>query len=262
MEYDAGWDMLYKHALSAYLCLNVTYCFPEVWDETAGRTNRKDYRHMKSYQYILRDCTAPRTTSEIVTYPHRWFFGIAPDQFHAMGPTVADKERWLDKLDIDSQNAKLKKDHYGLLPFDDFLTLENPTLEYMPSTSDVSAVQHVLLRYLPIELVLPIMEMAGYKPKRALTISHDPLHPSNRMALDEYLENCWQILVRFEMLAKEMDHKIADAEGWQRLISSRICLLWEAKKCEGAELLHYVYERRAYEFIGAYVPDFENQAQE
>lgn len=64
----------------------------------------------------------------------------------------------------------------------------------MPSASDVGAVQTVLLRYLPLELALLIMEMVGYKPKRALTILHDPLHPSNRKALDDYLKQCWQIL--------------------------------------------------------------------
>lgn len=98
--------MLYEHALSAYLCLNVAYCFPELWDEAAGRTKEEDYRHTKAYQHMLRDCAAPGSASEGVTYPHRWFFGTDPDRFDSYKPTVADKHRWLDKLDIHSQREE------------------------------------------------------------------------------------------------------------------------------------------------------------
>lgn len=253
--------MLYKHALSAYICLNVAYCFPELWDEAAGRTKEKDYRNTKAYQHMLRDCTTPGSASEVVTYPHRWFFGIDLDRFDSYKPTVADKQRWLDKLEINSQTGRIKGEHYGLLPFDDFLILENPTLEFMPSTSDVGAIQTILLRYLPIELVLLIMEMAGYKPKRALTIPHDPLHPSNRKALDDYLKQCWQILVRCEMLAQEIDHRIADAEGWPDPVYRTIVRFWENEECEIAGLLDYE-QLPAFEFKGAHVPDTEHQALE
>jgi hypothetical protein len=93
MDYDAGWNMLYTLPLSAYLCLNIAYCFPESWDPAVGRTDVKDYRHTKSYQIMLRDCTAPGTASEIVSYPHREFFGIAHDQFNQVQPKLADKKR-------------------------------------------------------------------------------------------------------------------------------------------------------------------------
>ncbi|KAJ5380163.1 uncharacterized protein N7496_002591 [Penicillium cataractarum] len=203
MRYETGWRMLHEHALSAYLSLNTIYCLPEYWDPAAGGTPGKDYRSTRSYQSMLRGCTALGKTSEIVNYPHRNFFGIAPDQFHAMGPRVADKQRWLNKLDFDSQSGTIKKNHYGVLPFDDFITLENPKPQHIPNASDVTTVQGILLRHLPFELVLLIMERARYTDRRALTIPHDPLHPLNRQALDAYLEHCWQILVRCRMLAKE-----------------------------------------------------------
>jgi hypothetical protein len=250
MDYDAGWDMLYKHALTAYLCLNIAHCFPESWDPAVGRTGVKDYRHTKSYQFMLRDCTAPGTTSEIVSYPHREFFGIAPDQFNQTQPVVADKKRWINKLDIDLKRGTIKQSHYGLLPIDDFLTLENASLQYLPNASDVDAVQSILLRHLPPELVLPIMDLAEYKPRRALTIPDDPLHPSNRKELDGYLEHCWQIMVRCQMMSKEIGLDVGG--GWKSLVSHRICALWEGKKCKSANLWHYDYDRRVQEFIGAW----------
>jgi hypothetical protein len=260
MDYDAGWNILYLHALSAYICLNVAYCFPESWDPAAGRTDSKDYRHTRSYQSMLRNCTVPGTTSEIVTYPHRKFFGTASDQFHHLQPRVADTERWLNKLDVDNKSGDIKQSHYGLLPFDDFLTLENASLQYIPNASDVDAVQSILLRQLPPELVLPIMDLAAYKPKRALIIPHDPLHLSNRKELDEYLELCWQIMVRCQMIAKEIDLEIGG--GWKSLVSYWICTLWEVKNCESANLWRYDYDRGVYEFIGASVSDTEIERQE
>lgn len=209
---------------------------------------------------MLRYCTTPGSASEVVTYPHRWFFGIDPDRFDSYEPTVADKQRWLDELDVNSQTGSIGGDHYGLLPWDDFLILENPTLEFMPSMSNVGTVQTLLLRYLPIELALLIMEMAGYKPKRALTIPHDPLNPSNRKALDDYLEQCWQILVRCEMLAQETDHRIADA-GWPGPICHTIARLWENDECQSAELLDYG-QQATFKSKGAPFPESENQALE
>jgi hypothetical protein len=251
MDHDVGWNLLYTHALSAYLCLNIAYCFPDSWDPAGGRTDVKDYRHTTSYQFMLRECTAPGTTSEIVSYPHRQFFGIAPDQFNQVQPKVADQKRWINKLDIDPKWGTIKQSHYGLLPIDDFLTLENASLQYKPPASDVDAVQSILLRQLPPELVFPIMDLAGYKPKRALTIPDDPLHPSNRKELDEYLEHCWQIMVRCQMMSKEIDVDVGQGDGWKSLVSWRVCVLWENKDCGSAFLWHFDNDR-GQEFIGAW----------
>ncbi|OOQ91070.1 hypothetical protein PEBR_02372 [Penicillium brasilianum] len=229
--YDAGWDMLHRHALSAYLSLNIIYCLPEFWDPAAGGKPKKDYRDTRTYQAMLRDCTAPSTTSEVVTYPHRNFFDIAPDLFPTFEASVADKERWRNKLDFCSQRGTIKKKHYGMLPFDDFITLEIPRPQYIPDTSDVTIVQGILLQYLPFELVLLVMEGARYKAKRSLTIPHDPLHPLNRKALDEYLEHCWQILVRCRMMDKEIDPY---GSKWYSNISYAMRRLWEFREPQRA----------------------------
>ncbi|KAF3388318.1 hypothetical protein F1880_004202 [Penicillium rolfsii] len=251
MDYDAGWDMLYKHALSVYLCLNIAYCFPESWDPAVDRTDVKDYRHTRSYHSMLRNCTVPGTISEIVSYPHREFFGIAPEQFDQMQPTVADKERWINKLDIDPNSGILKQNYFGLLPINYFLTLENASLSYLPNTSDVDAVQGLLLGYLPPELVLAIMNLAGYTPKRALTIPDDPLHPLNRGELDKHLELCWQIMVRCQMMSKEIGIDVEEGR-WKNLVSHQICALWEVRECECATLWHYDYDRGVHGFMGAW----------
>lgn len=167
-----------------------------------------------------------------------------------MQPNVADKNRWINKLDVDPEWGTIKQSHYGLLPIDDFLTLENASLPYMPNASDVDAVRSILLQHLPLELVLPIMDLAGYRPKRALTIPDDPLHPSNRKELDEYLEHCWQIMVRCQMMSKEIDVDVGEGDGWKSLVSNWICILWEVKDCESATLWHYDYDRGVHEFIG------------
>ena len=53
-----------------------------------------------------------------------------------------------------------------------------------------------------LELVMIIMEFADYKPRRTLEVPHDPLHPTNRKALDQYLEHCWQSILWCDMMMK------------------------------------------------------------
>ncbi|KAL4799560.1 hypothetical protein BDV19DRAFT_385327 [Aspergillus venezuelensis] len=57
---------------------------------------------------------------------------------------------------------------------------------------------------MPGELRLGIMDPAEYNVAegRSLPIAHDPLHPENKDALEEYLIYCWLTLVRCNMFAQ------------------------------------------------------------
>jgi hypothetical protein len=63
------------------------------------------------------------------------------------------------------------------------------------------------------------MDLAGYEPRRRLRIEHDPLHPENCEALGQYLKYCWQIIVRCDMMAREIGMDIP----WHDVISE--CLV-------------------------------------
>lgn len=97
---------------------------------------------------------------------------------------------------------------YGKLPFDEFPALEQPS-GHEPGRSDVDIVRDVLCsKGLPDELVLDIMEFPDYTPAQRLNVSGDPFHPSSRDELHQYLKYCWQLLVRRDMIAKEVGRSI------------------------------------------------------
>ncbi|OGE47731.1 hypothetical protein PENARI_c038G00281 [Penicillium arizonense] len=77
---DMGWNNLFFFALRTYLCLNVIYHSPEIWDITSDDPDRKDYRDTAFYQGTLRACTG-HATSEVQTFHFRRFFGIEDRQF-------------------------------------------------------------------------------------------------------------------------------------------------------------------------------------
>lgn len=219
--------MLHKMALSAYLCLNTVHSVPKLWDPTAGKTEQSDYRHTEFYQRMLRGCTAPDGMSDVATYPHRLFFGISADRFHDDeeygGPKLADSTHWLQHLSVFKSSNITPGGYYGFVPFEEFLTLENPSVKYMPSEEDVECVGQILCeRGLPVELTFRIMEFADYETKRALVVPHDPFHPVNRVGLDRYVENCWQILIGCDMMAKAVGTKI----DWKRRIYDQMFSFW------------------------------------
>lgn len=176
--------MICKMAMLPYMCLNVIYCFPETWDPASGRTDERDYRQMRMYQYMLKTCTMSGVTADVATHPHRQFFGIADYQFH----------RTLEFC--------------GKLSFKDFLNSDNMT-ETKAVRSDIPRVQQILhSKGLPMELVLDIMEMAEYAPVGRLQVPHDPFHRDNRGELAKYLKYCWELLVRCDMMAGALGMEI------------------------------------------------------
>lgn len=177
-------------ALQAYIGLNVIYCFPETWDPAAQRTDGKDYRRTRIYQYTLVYCTESGRNSDVAAYPHQDFFGIEDRQFLAHPDLRHPRLR----------EAK-DRDPYGLMPIEELLNCQFPR-QRKPSPSEVPEVRHILQHLgLPMELVLVIMDMAEYAPRGNLEVPDDPLHPENRRELADYLELCWQLLVRCEMMA-------------------------------------------------------------
>jgi hypothetical protein len=199
-----------------------------MWDYASGKTTEIDYRNSKFYQYTLRTCTGTGHTSDVSTYPHRQFFGISDNQFG--GEYCYPKVRtthWLRWTEVkNNQNVRYPRraDHYGKVPIDEFLTLENETLPgHQPGLSDMALVRDILYRKgLPAELVLDIMEFAGYEPVGRLNEPHDPFHLSNRKELARYLTYCWQLLVHCDMMAKALGMKIP----WQELLGNCIVDFW------------------------------------
>ncbi|KAH8696549.1 hypothetical protein BGW36DRAFT_321877 [Talaromyces proteolyticus] len=210
--YDAGWDIVYESALNAYLCLNILYEFPALWDSTSSSSKLADYRSTKLYQRTLRTCTYSTCTSEIAKYPHRAFFGISDDQFKFGQNNMPDiySIHSAGKYFEDEKNFP-----YGLAPIEDFLSSKKHEVEYLPDIFAVAVVRDVLrLKSLPEELVYDVMERADYTVKRRLIYPDDPFHPGNRDELQRYLKYCWQLVVNCNMMAEELEVSIE----WDDLI--------------------------------------------
>ncbi|KAL2838018.1 hypothetical protein BJY01DRAFT_251142 [Aspergillus pseudoustus] len=204
--YEVGWELIYRKALTAYLCLNLLYCFPELWDSASSTgAEKNDYRDTRLYQYMLRSCTGDHGKTDLMTLPHREFLGIPDDYWNSRAFFVKNEAYWLsasphtDKYGFANEDPGL----YGLAPFAQFLSLERPT-------------------------ALDIMELAEYKAKRRLKVEHDPLHPENREELGKYLKFCWQILVRCDMMAGEIGLEIP----WYDLIAECLVKMLNYKGCK------------------------------
>lgn len=168
------------------------------------------------------------------TYPHRQFFGIRDDQFRGefLVPTIR-KSHWLRWVDPKPGNRaydyRRRARHYGKVPINEFLTLENATLEgHQPGISDVVLVRDYLYQMgLPAELVLHVMELAGYETLGRLSEPHDPFHPSNREELGRYLKYCWRLLVHCDMMAKALGMELP----WEELLGDCIVDFWADDGC-------------------------------
>jgi len=218
-DYDVGWEHPPKMALQAYICLNVLYCKPELWDAASGgKTEQRDYRHTKCFQRMVRACTVTEMTSEIATFPHRQFLGIADDQFWSW-PRIRKNCRW-NHL---GEGKELRKNYpFGKMPLEEFLALESIP-EYQPHANDVRHVRWLLTeKGLPVELAMDIMEAADYTPKRRLDPPNDPFHPDNSDVLKKYLLHCWLTLIRCDMVAKASGDRIP----WAKLVSHCVITLF------------------------------------
>lgn len=182
-----GWTDVAVPALTAYICLNVLYLRPETYDPTFRKTwsdqsakkgEELDYRRTSSYQKMLVCCTGD-CLYDSHTYPHREFFGVAPGTYR------------VTEWDIDSifGPASLSKTRH--------------IVTYLPTRSDIPLVRRYLRATgLPTELILHVLELAEYVPQQRQIIPDDPFHVQNRTELRKYLNYCWQLLIRCDLLGK------------------------------------------------------------
>jgi hypothetical protein len=75
---------------------------------------------------------------------------------------------------------------------------------------------------LPTELILEVLSLTDYSWKRRTPIADDPLHPDNSHELRKYLNYCWKLLMRCDLLAKETGNCI----DWETEVTDCIWDLW------------------------------------
>ena len=220
------------------------YAFPETWDFSSGRDETHDYRNSRVYQALLASILTCDATP-VVKYPHSQIFGAEPphrawlteDWWRRFG-SFTDEEG-----DLDETSAL-----YGRISYDEFLILEGLNQQmpqYDPDQHDIAEVQSILrAQGLPTELVLDIMECAEYSTKRGVKVPHDPFHPDNRDRLRSYINHCWQLLVRCEMLTKELD--VTEAIDWESLVTNCIVHdLWSTKNTSRGNLTKVIKDDEA-----------------
>jgi hypothetical protein len=187
---------------------------------------------------MITGSTQPGDTSHVVAYPHRQFFGIKdPGPKSIYAPSRAWKLQWGQYTDK-SGDFRIEK-IYGKVSFGDFLAMQD-LAGYEPALSDTEQVRSILCsKGLPVELALDIMDFADYKSKRRLNIAHDPLHTSNGEELAKYLKYCWQLLVRCDMMAKELGMEI----DWEDMVTECVRELWEARELNHKRLTKWCADR-------------------
>jgi len=201
-----GLSRLKESALQAYICLNVMFLKPELYDMASRKAfieketkehrstfepEQYDYRLTEAYQHMLLYCTGVPYGArhyEVHTYPHREFFGIPRGMFQFMYD--------------DSQFGRWQKRHLGTQRIHKLVD-ERFKGVYVPEKSDIPVVIALMRKKgLPVKLALIIIKMAEYMPVGRTIIRDDPLHTRNGEELKKYLSFCWKILVRIEMLIK------------------------------------------------------------
>ncbi|PVH95691.1 hypothetical protein DM02DRAFT_507128, partial [Periconia macrospinosa] len=198
---------LKESALLAYICLNVFYLKPELYDPTMrsrmlnAKSQRKnqtplppdtyDYRLTAAYQQTLVSCTGtgyPYAHYGAHKIPHREFFGVPYG-------TYTSQPHWYTLTPY-----TIPPSPFGKSTLRDLVDKNFP-YKYIPSKADVRLVISLLrTRGLPTELALQILDLAAYVPRGRLRIREDPLHAENADELKKYLGYCWIILVRIDML--------------------------------------------------------------
>lgn len=219
-----GLSKLKDTVLRAYICLNVVFLQPELYDPPSrqaylraeAKANRTtfqpdfyDYRLTAAYQRMLMCCTGiPYAPDhyESHTYPHRQFFGIPRGMFHFDSPYRGQKRSLPGTVRISE------------LAEDQFLNV------HVPSKADIPIVLALVkAKGLPTELALQVLDMADYKPVGRLFIRDDPLHATNADELKRYLSFCWSVLVRIDMLIRECGQWL----DWEAEVTDALCVLFE-----------------------------------
>ncbi|KAF9888852.1 hypothetical protein FE257_008221 [Aspergillus nanangensis] len=260
MPADEGWDQLYQLALRSYLMLNILRRFHELRVPPGGRRTApytETYRDTGLYQKIVHSCT--NLEAEIPGLPHYFFFGVKNDTNQTIFTRAALRDlakidgpgaQWLlppsffsflDSMTIRQQSDFLSKDEYpyGYVPFEIFCHEFSGT--DIPSEAEREEAFRVLRStVLPEELVLQVMDHAQVMDRvgsngrmRQLPVPHDPLAEDNVAVLDQYLAECWRIMVQCSVFAHELGKDI----NWK---SEVVYFLRHYIRGPDKELLDYV----------------------
>lgn len=222
-EGPLGWDQIHNTALMSYLVLNIFSCFPK----TRGppHVSERDYTDTMTYQIMIHQHAQEYSYSNIARYPHIDFFGVAEGQFD---------QYWADSKE-NEQTLQLLYDGtypYGRLPYLEFLSFEKEAPNLPHAREGPQAYEALKQKGLSNELVDYIMELAEYGPKtRRLPVAHDPFHQSNSEELGKYLEYCWVLLVRCEVIARTIGLEL----NWEEMISSQLAQLFRCDRCPRIE---------------------------
>ncbi|KAH6632922.1 hypothetical protein C7974DRAFT_411955 [Boeremia exigua] len=218
-----GLSKLKDSALQAYICLNVMFLKPELYDATSRKafveretkknrttfaTESYDYRLTAAYQHMLLCCTGVRYGSnhyEVHTYPHREFFGVPSGMFH-----------------VESADCRCKR-QLGTVRIPDIVDEPFKGI-YIASQADIPIVLDLIKsKGLPTELAVQIMHLADYTSVGRLLVRDDPLNLINTDELKQYLGYCWMLLVRLDMLCKASGQWL----DWEAEVTDTICTLFE-----------------------------------
>lgn len=222
-----GLYKLVEAALEAYICLNVIFLFPELYDPASRaraqaakkhetvRNTVYDYRLTAAYQQMLLSCTGVPygRQCDAHTYPHRAFFGILPGMF---------------RFDYDdTPYGRWQKEHLGTqsvaaIAHDSFQNTHIPSQHEMPIVLNLLGAKG-----LPAELALHIVELAEYKPVGRLWIRDDPFHKENLRECEKYLAYCWKLLVRMDILCKAGVH--GERLNWEDEVVEALWRLFDGK---------------------------------
>lgn len=226
-----GWGLMLRQALAVYISFNLLYCKTELWpsqhDKMPPNSPRYDYRRTAAYQQSLIESVDG--TGQSHQAMHCLFHGIIDGEISHIDTTTIEG------------------------PDDSIGAIER---YYVPHTKDISEVFAILFNGtpLPAELCLSIMKLAEYdKGKRKIIVIDDPLHPDNKEELVKYLDYCWSVLIRFDMLLRALGKFVdwqAEAAAciWELFLSrgNNMGHLRQAQNCEDLRLrngwlLHTIY---------------------
>lgn len=214
---ELGWDILCKHALRSVIGLGFIRGYAARRGQEHPEASPEDFRHTRTYQNMVLRSTTSGAKSEIVGYRYKEFYGIGDGQFRTF-PNPREVRRWC--------RTRAKFDYalvLGRAPYDEFLVVERE-LPYLPSAAEVAETRSVVAEAgnLPAELVDSIVDSEPYRETRALTVPHDPFHLQNQAQLGRFLDDCWEVLLRCDMMARAL----GDEVPWDMLIGNMIVLLF------------------------------------
>ena len=235
---ERGWEKMYKLALRAYLVLNIAYLFPSTWDAASGRTPAVDYRNTELYQRMFVQCTLSKGESEVVRFPHRQFFGVRDGDITKTH--MPKRIAWFDpQTGLPCATVPFPRFVDGA--FRGWSHTASPGLA--PSTTVINHVGTLLrIKGLPGEIIHEILELADLKLRGRLAVMpNNPLHPENWREMIKYLTYCWVLLVRCDVLAREVGGTI----DWHDEI---ISLLSELSSAHGREWCTYDADERTWRF--------------